>query len=171
MKILLFIGLLSVFVFTQQRSSYSWEDETGTILGSYGNLANPANVGTPSGISPYDGSRMLTVSESPIDGTPRAYIAWVTDLSAGQMLFVEFGGEAVLLVNVEGSFYAVSEECTHSSCPLSDGVLEGKVVECRCHGAKFDVSTGNVLAPPADEPLTKYPIKITGEDILISSPT
>ena len=101
MKILLFFSLLSSIVFTQQRSSYSWEDETGTILGSYGNLANPANVGATSGISPYNGSRMLTVSESPIDGTPQAFIAWVTDLSAGQ--------------NIEACFYGYDN--TPSSAP------------------------------------------------------
>jgi nitrite reductase/ring-hydroxylating ferredoxin subunit len=98
-------------------------------------------------------------------------VATTKDLSPGEMLFVEFDGQAVLLVNVDGTFYAVSEECTHSSCPLSDGILQGKVVECKCHGATFDVSTGNVLTPPADEPLTTYPVKIDGEDILISSPT
>ena len=84
MKYLLIISLFVSFLFMQQRSTYSWEDGNGTILGSYGNLSSPANVGETSGVSPHDGERMLTVSESPIDGTPQAFIAWVTDLSAGQ---------------------------------------------------------------------------------------
>ena len=92
MKKLVIISLFASIIFSQQRSSYSWEDGTGTILGSYGNLADPANVGTTSGISPYNGSRMLTVSESPIDGTPQAFIAWVTDLSAGQNIIACFYG-------------------------------------------------------------------------------
>ena len=84
MRNLVIICLFASIIFAQQRSSYSWEDGTGTILGSYGNnLTDTENVGTTSGISPYDGSRMLTVSESPLDGTPQAFIAWVTDLSAG----------------------------------------------------------------------------------------
>ena len=82
MKKLVFFSLFVTQTFAQETTSYSWEDGTGTILGSYGNLSSPANVGTTSGISPHDGSRMLTVSESPLDGTPQAFIAWVTDLSA-----------------------------------------------------------------------------------------
>ena len=92
MKKLVIICLFASIIFAQQRSSYSWEDGAGTILGSFGNLANPANVGTTSGISPYDGTRMLTVSESPLDGTPQAFIAWVTDLSAGQNIIACFYG-------------------------------------------------------------------------------
>ncbi len=92
MKKLVFFSLFVTLTFAQETTSYSWEDGTGTILGSYGNLASPANVGTTSGISPHDGSRMLTVSESPLDGTPQAFIAWVTDLSAGQSIEACFYG-------------------------------------------------------------------------------
>ena len=92
MKKLVFFSLFVNLIIAQETTSYSWEDGAGTILGSYGNLAAPANVGTTSGISPYDGSRMLTVSESPLDGTPQAFIAWVTDLSAGQDIEACFYG-------------------------------------------------------------------------------
>ena len=71
--------------------TYSWEDG-GTILGSYGNLANVANVGSTNGIDPHDGDYMLTVSEDPIDGTPQAFIAWVTDISAGDAITACFYG-------------------------------------------------------------------------------
>ena len=81
MKILVIISLLTSLVFTQQRSSYSWEDGTGTILGFSGNVSNPDNVETTSGISPYNGDRMLTVSESPIGGTPEAYVAFIENLN------------------------------------------------------------------------------------------
>jgi len=71
--------------------TYSWEDG-GTILGSYGNLANVANVGSTNGIDPHDGDYMLTVSEDPIDGTPQAFIAWVTDISSGDQITACFYG-------------------------------------------------------------------------------
>jgi len=92
MKNLLFISILVSIVLTQQTTSYSWEDGTGTILGSYGNLSDPANVGTTSGVSPYDGNRMLTVSESPLSSTPQAFIAWVTDISEGDEITACFYG-------------------------------------------------------------------------------
>ena len=71
--------------------TYSWEDG-GTILGSYGNLVDAENVGPTDGIDPYDGDYMLTVSESPIDGTPQAFIGWVTDISAGDDITACFYG-------------------------------------------------------------------------------
>ena len=71
--------------------TYSWEDG-GTILGSYGNLSNEANVGETDGVTPYDGDYMLTVSESPNDGTPQAFIAWVTDISEGDQITACFYG-------------------------------------------------------------------------------
>ena len=71
--------------------TYSWEDG-GTILGSYGNLADVENVGETDGVTPYDGDYMLTVSESPIDGTPQAFIAWVTDISEGDQITACFYG-------------------------------------------------------------------------------
>ena len=96
MKKLVIICLFASIIFTQQRSSYSWEDGTGTILGTFNSsgdgVVDEANVGATSGISPYDGSRMLTVSESPLSGTPQVFIAWVTDLSAGQDITACFYG-------------------------------------------------------------------------------
>ena len=94
MKKLVIISLFASIIFAQQRSSYSWEDGTGTILGYDGNLVNPENVGTTSGISPHNGSRMLTVSESPIqDGhTPKAYVAFIENLSPGDVVTASFYG-------------------------------------------------------------------------------
>ena len=80
-----------IFISFSLAETYSWEDG-GTILGSYGNLANEANVGETDGITPYDGDYMLTVSESPNDGTPQAFIAWVTDISEGDQITACFYG-------------------------------------------------------------------------------
>ena len=91
MKIFSFTALLISFILCQETTSYSWEDG-GTILGSYGNLSNPQNVGPTDGIEPYDGNYMLTVSESPVDGTPQAFIAWITDISSGDAITACFYG-------------------------------------------------------------------------------
>ncbi len=88
MRIILFLFLSISFLISD---SYSWEDG-GTILGSYGNLSDPANVGPTNGITPYDGDYMLTVSEYPISDTPQAFIAWVTDISDGDEITACFYG-------------------------------------------------------------------------------
>ena len=85
------ILLISSLFFAQQTVEYGWEDG-GTIIGSYGNLSNPQNVGSTDGVTPYEGDYMLSVSESPVSGTPQAWVAWVTDLSSGDEVTACFYG-------------------------------------------------------------------------------
>ena len=91
MKKLTIIVSLIGLVFGQVDTSYSWENG-GTILGSYGNISNPQNVGTTNGIDPYDGAAMLSVSESPLGGTPEAYIAFIENLSENDVVTASYYG-------------------------------------------------------------------------------
>jgi nitrite reductase/ring-hydroxylating ferredoxin subunit len=97
---------------------------------------------------------------------------WVADtkgLPPGKTQSVRVEGKNILLVNVDGTIYAMSNLCTHSKCYLHNGKLKGRVITCPCHFAEFDVTTGAVLAPPAKEPLTMYPVKVEGTDILVQA--
>ena len=93
-------------------------------------------------------------------------VASTRDLLAGRMLLVEIDNQRILLANVGGQLYAVDEACTHSECPLSEGSLDGAVVECPCHGSRFDVTTGEVVAPPANDALNVYTVRVVGDNIL-----
>ena len=94
-------------------------------------------------------------------------VAKTTELPEGEMKLIEIDDERILLVNVDGSYYAIDDTCTHAECPLSEGYLENEIVECSCHGAQFNVKTGEVARPPAFENLIAYPVKVEEEDILI----
>ena len=94
-------------------------------------------------------------------------VAQTDELSPGEMKLIEIGDERILLTNLDGQYHAVSEVCTHAYYALSEGFLEGEEVECALHGSLFNVKSGEVVNPPADEPLTVYPVKIDGTDILI----
>ena len=94
-------------------------------------------------------------------------VAVTADLPSGNLMLVEVEDERIVLANVDGRYYALTDVCTHAECPLSDGELEGEVLECPCHGSQFDVKTGLVVGPPADEPLTQYAVRIEGDDILV----
>ena len=72
-------------------------------------------------------------------------VSTVADLPPGHMRWVTVDRERVLLVNVDGTFYALSDVCGHQRAPLSRGRLEGHVVECPLHFARFDVRTGALL--------------------------
>ncbi|MGD2154230.1 MAG: non-heme iron oxygenase ferredoxin subunit [Gemmatimonadales bacterium] len=87
----------------------------------------------------------------------------------GELKAVEVDGEQVLLCNVGGEVYAVHDECTHECFPLSEGTLEGDVVTCLLHGARFSVKTGEVLAPPALVPVKTYDVRVEGEDVMVAA--
>lgn len=75
-------------------------------------------------------------------------VAKTTELAPGEMKRVLVGRRRVLLANVEGSFYALEDNCGHQKAALSKGRLEGREVECPLHFARFDVTTGRALAGP-----------------------
>ena len=93
--------------------------------------------------------------------------AKVGELGPGELKLVEGGDKAIVLLNVGGELYAVDNECTHAGCDLADGDLEGNILECACHGSKFNVITGAVENPPAVEPVPTYTVRIEGDDVLV----
>jgi nitrite reductase/ring-hydroxylating ferredoxin subunit len=72
----------------------------------------------------------------------------VSEISDGKMKHVEVDGKEVLIANVGGKFYAISDRCGHMNALLSMGNLTGNTVTCPFHGAKFDVTTGKKLSEP-----------------------
>lgn len=77
------------------------------------------------------------------------------------------GSEPILVCKVDGEVHAVQDTCTHDTWSLADGFLEGDVVECSLHFAKFCVRTGKVKALPACEALKVFPAKIEDGYVLV----
>ena len=103
-------------------------------------------------------------------------VAGVTDIPAGSMLRVEAGGDAVLVANVGGEFYAIANSCSHRGGDLSKGTIEDGIVTCPRHGSKFDVRTGRNLGGPKilghrfiTKSLDAYPVKVEGDDIMLGT--
>jgi nitrite reductase/ring-hydroxylating ferredoxin subunit len=95
-------------------------------------------------------------------------VAETKDVQSSSMLKVDLEGEgSVCIANVDGKYYAIGNVCTHEGGPLADGSLEGYEVECPWHGSKFDVRSGKVTNPPANEPEPTYDVKVEGDSILI----
>ncbi|MFQ5960212.1 MAG: Rieske (2Fe-2S) protein [Candidatus Methylomirabilales bacterium] len=97
-------------------------------------------------------------------------VAEAKDIAAGTGILVELDGDRIALFNMNGTFYAIGDTCTHAGGPLSDGDLDGDVVTCPWHGAQFDVKTGEVVGPPAPELVTGYRVKVEGSDVFIERP-
>ena len=92
-------------------------------------------------------------------------VAKTDEIVPGQGKMIEVGGKKIALFNVEGSFHAIDDTCTHRGGPLSEGSLEGNQVTCPLHGARFDVTTGEVLGPPAPQGVARYNVRVEGSDI------
>ena len=90
-----------------------------------------------------------------------------TELSSGQGTMVELNDVRIAIFNVDGTFYAINDTCTHASGPLSEGEVDGSVVTCPWHGAAFDIKTGAVLSTPATDGVRSYEVKTEGEDLLV----
>ncbi len=70
------------------------------------------------------------------------------DVPPGRSTVVEIDGRKVALFNVDGTVHAISDNCMHAGQSLGYGIFEGKVVRCRGHGWRFDVTTGCVVGVP-----------------------
>ena len=98
-------------------------------------------------------------------------VAKASEIGPGRMRIVEAGGERIALCNVDGTFHAVQDVCTHDEGPLGEGTLKGNALECPRHGARFDVRTGAVVRMPAIVPVKVYPVRVEGGDVLIEVET
>ncbi len=107
-------------------------------------------------------------------------IAQVRSLAPGTMQTFAFQGRQVLLVHIEGAFYALDSRCPHKAAPLVEGKLWGGTLECPWHHYLYDVKTGENLYPrnvyPTDLAFLKqdvrsipcYPVQVRGEDVLVT---
>lgn len=78
-------------------------------------------------------------------------------VTPGEALKVEAAGLTLAVFNVEGQFHVTDDACTHGPGSLSEGYLDGEVIECNFHQGCFNVRTGAVVAPPCVVPIKTYP--------------
>jgi 3-phenylpropionate/trans-cinnamate dioxygenase ferredoxin subunit len=97
-----------------------------------------------------------------------AKVATRSELPPGDKLLAEIDGRAIAVFNVDGSFYAIDDVCTHDGGPLAEGEFEGCEIRCPRHGARFDVRTGQPLCFPAIEPVSTHTVQVRGDDILVA---
>jgi 3-phenylpropionate/trans-cinnamate dioxygenase ferredoxin subunit len=92
----------------------------------------------------------------------------VSDLKEDGAISVVLGGDEIAIVKAEGEVYAIRDWCSHAAVPLSEGEVYDHTIECWLHGSCFDLRTGRPTAMPATEPVPVYPVKIEGDDVLVS---
>jgi 3-phenylpropionate/trans-cinnamate dioxygenase ferredoxin subunit len=92
----------------------------------------------------------------------------ITDVPDGGAVRVFVGEVPVAIVRSEGEVYAIHDVCSHANVPLSEGEVDDQTIECWLHGSRFDLVTGRPTGLPATQPVPVYPVKIDGDDVLVS---
>jgi len=97
---------------------------------------------------------------------------WITlvpasEIEDGTMLGFEIGDLHLALYHVGGQFHATDNICTHAFALLTDGWLEGHVIECPLHGGQFDVTTGAALCEPAECALKTWPVRVANGEVQV----
>jgi len=99
-------------------------------------------------------------------------VAYVEEIPVGTSKLVQLKGKGIAIFNINGSFHAIDNDCTHVGGPLCEGELDGVEVTCPWHAAVFDVTSGAALNPPAMQPVTHYNVRLQGTHVEIEfSPT
>lgn len=79
----------------------------------------------------------------------------------GDVVRVELDGEVFCLCRISDNEYCLVEGiCSHEHAELSDGYLDGAVLECPKHNGCFDVRTGAAVRRPATEPIRVVPVSV-----------
>ena len=94
--------------------------------------------------------------------------ASVQELKSGAPKIIDAAGARIALYKVEGpdaGYYAIEDVCTHDDGPVAEGPVEGCVIECPRHGAKFDIRTGAVVCMPAVTPIRTFPVRVNGQNL------
>jgi 3-phenylpropionate/trans-cinnamate dioxygenase ferredoxin subunit len=96
-------------------------------------------------------------------------VATLEECPPGSLHKVMVGINPVVLANVDGTVHAILDRCSHEDLPLSDGEMEGSVIVCPHHGARFDVTSGAPRGLPAVKPVKSFPVEIRDDGIYIAS--
>jgi len=87
----------------------------------------------------------------------------------GQLKAVDVSGTPVTIANAAGHLYAIDDTCTHMGCSLANGSLDGTTLTCACHGSQFDVTSGDVLRGPAEDPERSRRVEIQDGEVLVEA--
>lgn len=100
----------------------------------------------------------------------RIMVCKASEIPQGRMQKFSVGGKEILVANVDGKFFATGDTCTHSGASLSEGSLEGNIVTCGWHGAKFDCKTGRVAEFPVSlGELGTYRVTVESGEIFVEA--
>jgi 3-phenylpropionate/trans-cinnamate dioxygenase ferredoxin component len=89
------------------------------------------------------------------------------EVTADEPKAVTIKGREIGIFRVDDRLYAIDNVCSHEYAYLTKGFVEGTVVECPLHQAKFCLKTGQCLQAPAIEPLATFQVQEEGGQVSV----
>ncbi|MER9600401.1 non-heme iron oxygenase ferredoxin subunit [Mesorhizobium sp. M0244] len=116
----------------------------------------------------------MTTVEKNIDTAPQ-HSEWIilcalSDLEEDTVRPFEIDDNRIAIYLIGGKVHATDNVCSHAFALLSDGWLEGTLIECPLHGAQFEITSGEVVQGPADCPITVFKTKVEDGQVLVRLP-
>ncbi|TBR15147.1 MAG: non-heme iron oxygenase ferredoxin subunit [Rugosibacter sp.] len=92
----------------------------------------------------------------------------VGDVEHGEVKRFCIGDFDLAVFNVAGAFYVTDDTCTHGPASLSEGCIDGDVVECPFHYGTFHIPTGHPVTLPCTVPLRTYDVEVVDGELFIN---
>ena len=93
----------------------------------------------------------------------RIHLCQREEVQVGCAIRIEKGALTLAVFNIEGELFVTDDACTHGPGSLSEGCIEGEVVECDFHNGAFNIRTGAVVTPPCMIPIKTYRTQVDAD--------
>ena len=102
----------------------------------------------------------------------RILVGKTTEVMPGQMKKVLVDENEVVVINIDGNYYAINDTCSHAGGSLSEGKLDGSTITCDWHGAQFECRSGKLIKFPGEiDDLRSYDVVIESDNIFVETQT
>ena len=100
----------------------------------------------------------------------RIIVAKTNEIKPNQIKQVSIDGKDIVVINIDGNYFAINDTCTHAGGSLSEGKVEGSIITCDWHGAQFDCKSGKLIKFPAKiNDLESYSVVIESDTIFVET--
>jgi cytochrome b6-f complex iron-sulfur subunit len=97
----------------------------------------------------------------------KVLVGTTADIPPGSGKVVAMGSKPAIVVGDSSGYKAFSAICTHLGCVVMWNDLSG-VIECPCHGGKFNPASGAVVGGPPPTPLAPITVSVEGDQIFLT---
>ena len=100
----------------------------------------------------------------------RIEVGRAEDLQRRGVERVRWGNTQIAVFATEEGFFALEDRCSHADALLSEGKVEGEVVVCPKHGARFRLRDGKAMSLPAVFPVPVFPVSVEEGKVFVEVP-